>query len=106
MSTSELEEQNTQIDIPGPPESGIRLGAHASEKVRSRQVTLVVYEWEGVEPGIWAWVFPSLDAARSAAAAMKNASKWAILVGARAERFDLENVDLERASGQVLAEAA
>lgn len=67
------------------------------------QVTLVVYGWSNVEPGTLAWVFPSLAAAMSAAAAMKNAVRWAIVAGRR----DQHDIDVEqaRAHGLVLAEA-
>lgn len=66
-------------------------------------VTLIVYGWETVEPGILSWVFPSLASALFAAGAMKNATRWAVLMGARAHQA--LDVDEERASGRVLAEA-
>lgn len=67
-------------------------------------VTLVVYGWNNAEPGTLAWVFPSLTAAMLAVRVMKNAVRWAIVSGKRADA----NVDVElaRASGLVLAEAA
>jgi hypothetical protein len=66
-----------------------------------RQVTLVVYEWHNVEPGTLWWVFPSVQAALSAARAMRNAVKWAIVAGQRTAKVDVEQ---ERESGHVLAE--
>jgi hypothetical protein len=67
------------------------------------QVTLIVYGWTSVEPGTLAWVFPSLAAAMVAVRAMKNAVRWAIVAGRRADA----DVDVEqaRAHGLVLAEA-
>jgi|SRR5678809_1288732 hypothetical protein len=67
------------------------------------QVTLIVYGWHSVEPGTLAWVFPSLAAAMIAVRAMKNAVKWAIVIGRR-EAQDVD-VDVARARGWVLAEA-
>ncbi len=67
-------------------------------------VTLVVYEWHNVQPGVLAWVFPSLNAAVSAARTMKNAVKWAILRGQRSIKATLD-VEAERARGVVLLEA-
>jgi hypothetical protein len=66
------------------------------------QVTLVVYGWHNVEPGTLAWVFPSVGAAVSAARAMKNAVRWAIVAGRR-EASDADLVDA-RAHGAVLIE--
>lgn len=68
-----------------------------------RQVTLVVYEWHNVEPGTLWWVFPSVQAALSAARAMKNAVKWAVITGKRTAKVDVE---VERQTGQVIAEQA
>jgi hypothetical protein len=93
--------QATEESIPTPPESGVRLTERSSDIVRAPRVTLVIYEWESVEPGVLSWVFPNLQAALSAAAAMKNATKWAIVIGAR----DNVDVERERASGLILAEA-
>jgi hypothetical protein len=66
-------------------------------------VTLVVYGWNSVEPGTLAWVFPSVGAALTAARAMTNAVKWAIVAGSPS---DDERVDVAtaRASGAVLFE--
>jgi hypothetical protein len=55
------------------------------------EVTLVVFGWQNVQPGTLSWVFPSFDAAMRAAAALRNATQWAILGG-------------PDASGPVLAE--
>lgn len=43
------------------------------------KVTLVVYEWDNVQPGTLSWVFPSVQAARAAVTAMRNAVRWSIL---------------------------
>jgi hypothetical protein len=67
-------------------------------------VTLVVYEWHNVQPGVLAWVFPSLTAAVAAARTMTNAVKWAILRGQRTVKATLD-VEAERARGVVLLEA-
>ena len=63
-------------------------------------VTLVVYGWSSVEPGTLSWTFPSLRAALDAAHAMKNATQWAVVAGART------NVDVDdaRTAGDVLME--
>ena len=67
------------------------------------QVTLIVYGWSSVEPGTLAWVFPSFAAAMVAVRAMKNAVRWAIVAGRRADvAVDVEQA---RAHGLVLAEA-
>ncbi len=81
------------------------------------QVTLVVYGWKSVEPGTLSWVFPSVGAAVSAARAMKNAVRWAIVAGrsARAESDtedeeasakQVDALDEARANGAVLVEQA
>ncbi len=67
---------------------------------RKDEVTLVVEEWNGVQPGRLAWVFPSLDSALEAAAAMRNAARWFILAG---RSSDIEGA---RERGAVLAEGA
>ncbi len=75
----------------------------ATAAVAVSQVTLIVYGWSSVEPGTLAWVFPSFAAAMVAVRAMKNAVRWAIVAGRRA---DIEvDVEQARAHGLVLAEA-
>jgi hypothetical protein len=69
-------------------------------------VTLIVYSWKSVEPGIMSWVFPSFAAAVHAAQAMTNAISWAIVAGHPFHSRMRTEVDLERvrAKGQVLLE--
>ena len=62
-------------------------------------VTLVVYEWQNAEPGTLSWKFSDLAAAVTAAGAMRNAVRWAVLAG------DEPNVGRARDLGLVLAEA-
>jgi hypothetical protein len=80
-------------------------------------VTLVVYGWKNVEPGTLSWVFPSVGAAVGAARAMKNAVRWAIVAGRRAnDATELDEaeaakeakdaLDDARAKGAVLIEQA
>lgn len=63
-------------------------------------VTLVVYAWHNVQPGVLSWIFPTVRAALSAAYAMRNAVRWAIVRG----RADANDLDLARLSGDVLIE--
>ncbi len=71
----------------------------------SQQVTLVVYDWLGSEPGPLAWVFPSLIAAREAVRALRNAARWLIVTGERATEILLRlDVSMLRNNGLVLAE--
>lgn len=99
--------------VPRPLESGVFiaaadvsaevLAADAKAKELVDQVTLVVYGWHNVQPGTLSWVFPSVTAAVSAARAMTNAVRWAIVRGRRsATNLDVE---AERASGLVLIES-
>jgi len=67
---------------------------------RVTEVTLVVEEWNGVEPGRLAWIFPDLEAALEAARTMRNAARWLILAG---RSSDIEHA---REEGLVLAESA
>jgi hypothetical protein len=64
-------------------------------------VTLIVYGWQSVQPGTLWWVFPSFSAALTAARAMKNAVRWAIVAGSRGKPIDLR---VERVRGTVLVE--
>ncbi len=65
-------------------------------------VTLIVYGWRENAPGTLAWVFPSLSAARAAARAFKNAARWLIVSGRRAN--DTVDVDEVRRTATVLVE--
>src|SRR5690242_17889441 len=64
-------------------------------------VTLIVYQWRGVSPGMLAWEFPSVDSALGAAETMRNAVRWAIVLGRRAAAAKVEEL---RAKGEVLFE--
>ena len=99
--------------VPRPVESGVFIAAaevdpavqlaDAKAKELVDQVTLVVYGWHNVQPGTLSWVFPSVTAAVSAARAMTNAVRWAIVRGRRSTpNLDVE---AERASGLVLIES-
>jgi len=77
-----------EIDADAVNESGTYPTA---ERELAREVTLVVYGWQNVQPGTLSWVFPSFGAAMKAANALRNATQWAILDG-------------NDASGPVLAE--
>jgi hypothetical protein len=66
-------------------------------------VTLIVFGWNSVEPGTLAWVFPSVGAALTAARAMTNAVKWAIVAGSPSGD-EMVDVATARASGAVLFE--
>ena len=65
-------------------------------------VTLVVYGWNGNEPGTLSWVFPSVDAAVRAARALRNAVRWLVFAGTRAAAK--RDVDEIRRSEHVLVE--
>jgi hypothetical protein len=65
-------------------------------------VTLIVYGWRENAPGTLAWVFPSLSAARVAVRAFKNAARWLIVSGRRAN--DNVDVDEVRRTATVLVE--
>ena len=92
----------TPKELPQPLESGTYLAVepvnHRAKRVAD-QVTLIVYGWHNVEPGTLSWVFPSYEAAMSAARAMRNAVRWAIVAGKR-----WSTVDEARANNAVLAE--
>ena len=68
-------------------------------RVGETEVTLVVEEWRGVQPGRLAWVFPDLDSALDAAHAMRNAARWIILAGRSSD------IVRARMDGTVLAES-
>jgi hypothetical protein len=42
-------------------------------------VRLIVYDWDGVQPGTLSWLFPSVREALAAAFALKNAERWMIV---------------------------
>jgi hypothetical protein len=105
--------QDLQLNVPAALDSGIQLASPIAPSIVTHTetpaieldpVTLVVYEWHNVQPGVLAWVFPSLNAAVAAARTMKNAMKWAILRGQRTVKATVD-VEAERARGVVLLEA-
>jgi hypothetical protein len=112
--------QDLQLEVPAPLDSGIYVASshvalpvvqpalvvhtEVPPAIELDPVTLVGYEWHNVQPGVLAWVFPSLNAAVSAARTMKNAVKWAILRGQRSVKATVD-VEAERARGVVLLEA-
>jgi hypothetical protein len=81
------------------PESHPSSGA---ARAAAREVSLIVYGWHNVEPGPLSWVFPSVRAALSAAKAMRNAVRWAIVAG----RHSATALDEARATGRVILEHA
>jgi hypothetical protein len=87
-------------DAPPALESGVYLAPDGTpEGGPQSDVTLIVYSWENVQPGTLSWLFPTFRAAVSAAYAMKNAVKWAIVRG------DESNIDVARESGRVMIES-
>lgn len=67
------------------------------------EVTLIVYGWRSVQPGTLSWVFPSLATAITAANALRNAARWAIVRGRR-DQVQTVDVESERREGAVLIE--
>ena len=70
-------------------------------RAKRENVTLIVYGWEGNQPGTLSWVFPSLTAAVSAVRALRNAVQWLIVAGTRAATGSVDDV---RRHHRVLAE--
>lgn len=64
-----------------------------------REVTLFVYGWHNVEPGLLSWTFSDLRSALDAVQRMKNAIAWCIVSGA-----GWNDLDAARAGGAVLVE--
>lgn len=64
-----------------------------------RAVTLFVYGWENVEPGMLSWSFPSLRAALDAVQRMRNAIGWCVVEGT-----GWVDLDSARAHGAILVE--
>ncbi len=62
-------------------------------------VTLCVFGWHNVQPGVLSWVFASLEAALRAVQAMRNAIQWIVVRGSLAQ-VDLDHT---RRHGDVLA---
>jgi hypothetical protein len=61
---------------PAALESSVRVNACAEN---DEVVWLMVYGWQGVQPGTLSWMFPSVRAALAATETMKNAVCWAIV---------------------------
>jgi hypothetical protein len=68
----------------------------------AREVSLIVYGWHNVQPGPLSWVFPSVRAALTAAKAMRNAVRWAIVTGHQSAAA----LEEARAAGCVILEHA
>jgi hypothetical protein len=68
-----------------------------------KNVTLVIYGWEGNEPGTLSWVFPSVESALRAVRALRNAVRWLVVAGARATTA-MRDVDEIRRRERVLVE--
>lgn len=84
--------EQSMMSGPSEPESGTFMV--------SMPVTLVVEEWQNVQPGRLAWVFPGLALALEAASAMRNARRWTIVAGRTSD------IEQARELGTVLAESA
>jgi hypothetical protein len=98
--SEELDHEDADGDsgIREAPSGSARWAAVGAEF--EREVTLIVYAWQGVQPGAMSWVFPSAQHALRAAKAMRNAVSWAIVRGRR----PAAGLDQARASGNVLLE--
>jgi hypothetical protein len=91
------------IDVPlsasRPPPPELESGVFLSPDLApNTDVSLIVYLWHNVQPGTLSWTVPTVRAAVSAAYAMKNAVKWAIV---RGEESD---IDAARRAGRVMIE--
>ncbi|MBX3233066.1 MAG: hypothetical protein KIT84_12925 [Labilithrix sp.] len=64
-----------------------------------REVTLFVYGWSQVEPGLLSWTFQDLRSALDAVQRMKNAIAWCIVQGT-----GWDDLAAARTSGKVLVE--
>ncbi len=92
---------NAVSGLISPLDSGVYLAPDLAPDVApATDVTLVVYSWHNVQPGVLSWIFPTARAALSAAYAMRNAVRWAIVRGTA----QAEDLDLARLAGDVLIE--
>lgn len=82
--------------VPAPPSSRELL--RTREPLTFPSVMLVVYEWQNAEPGTLSWQFSDVEAATTAARAMRNAVRWAVIAG------NEPNLARARELGLVLAE--
>ena len=103
--------------IPRPTESGVFVTSRRAIDIEEErpsvtalvdaeaieEVTLIVYGWENVQPGTLSWTFPSLRSALDAVRAMRNAVRWAVLLGEQGPAED--DVETAREQGRVLVEA-
>lgn len=103
--------------IPRPTESGVFVTSRRAIDIEEERpsvaalvdaeaieaVTLIVYGWENVQPGTLSWTFPSLRSALDAVRAMRNAVRWAVLLGEHSSPTD--DVETAREQGRVLVEA-
>jgi hypothetical protein len=93
------------IGIPTlPPLSGTRIKL-VPTSVPSTEVTLCIYAWHNVQPGLLSWTFPSMDAALKAVQAMRNAVGWAVVRGSRGGTVTSFDLDRSRRRGELLAES-
>jgi hypothetical protein len=83
--------------------TGLRRFRARMRRETREAVTLVVYGWQGNDPGTLAWVYPSVRAALRGVRALHNAIGWLIVRGKRAVEGDVDVVALRRA-GAVLVE--
>lgn len=93
------------IGIPAlPPLSGTRIKL-VPPSVPSTEVTLCIYAWHNVQPGLLSWTFPDMDAALKAVQAMRNAVGWAVVRGSRGGAVTSFDLDRARRRGELLAES-
>jgi hypothetical protein len=65
-------------------------------------VRLIVYDWDGVQPGTLSWLFPSVREALAAAFALKNAERWIIVRSSDAAEASADEL---RDRGAILLES-
>ena len=93
------------IGIPAlPPLSGTRIKL-VPASVPSTEVTLCIYAWHNVQPGLLSWTFPDMDAALKAVQAMRNAVGWVVVRGSRGGAVTSFDLDRARRRGELLAES-
>lgn len=95
---NEVRRFDTAWDVDAPRSTRELRPLSVDESKAAEQVTLIVYEWQNAEPGTLSWQFTDSKAAVTAARAMRNAVRWAVVAG------DETNLAAARANGRVLAE--
>ncbi len=70
----------------------------AAPVVPAVPVTLFVYGWHNVQPGLLSWSFKSMRSALDAVRTMRNATHWSIVSG------EWTSIDAARSNGAVLIE--